>query len=124
MTKSDSDKPTYQDTDSATEPSASRLAASRRTFLGLVGVASGAGTVSASDEELPGYGEGGFGVGGFGEGGTGVAAGRTVSYYADDSGTVTGLGASSALEDWQAGKIDTPLLLDVINAWQSGEQVE
>ncbi|MFP8890303.1 hypothetical protein ACLI4U_11085 [Natrialbaceae archaeon A-CW2] len=121
MTEPDSEQPTGQGASSATKPGSNRLAASRRTFLGLFGIATGAGTVSASDEELPGYGEGGFGVGGFGEGGTGVAAGRTVSYYADDSGTVTGLGASSALEDWQAGKIDTPLLLDVINAWQSGD---
>ncbi|MCU4751338.1 hypothetical protein OB919_04975 [Halobacteria archaeon AArc-curdl1] len=120
MTDSDTDRPVRPYSKPSDASRTDLLAASRRTFLGLVGVATGASAVSASGDELAGYGEGGFGVGGFGEGGTGVAAGRTVDYYADDSGTVTGAGASNALEDWQAGEIDTPLLLDVINAWQSG----
>lgn len=124
MTNSDGDRPIRTEAGSAEVPSTSLLGASRRTFLGLVGVASGASAVGASDEELPGYGEGGFGEGGFGEGGSEGPADRNVAYYADDSGTVTGLGASNALQDWQAGEIDTSLLLDVINAWQRGDVVE
>ena len=124
MTDPDGDRPVRTEAGSAEVPSTGLLGASRRTFLGLVGVTSGASAVSASDEELPGYGEGGFGEGGFGVGGTEAPADRTVSHYADDSGTVTGIGASNALEDWQAGEIDTSLLLQVINAWQSGEPVD
>ena len=124
MTDPDGVRPARPNGRASAAPSTGRLAASRRTFLGLVGITTGASAVSATDEEPSGYGEGGFGVGGFGDGGTEEVVDRTVGYYADESGTVTELGASSALEDWQAGEIDTPLLLDVINAWQSGEVVD
>ena len=95
----------------------SELPTTRRTFFGLVGVATvGAGVASASESDGAG-----FGVGGYGEGGFGIGGYRTVEYYAGDDGIVDDDGVASATEDWKHGLIDTSLLLDVINAWVSGD---
>ncbi|MFP8956049.1 phage tail protein [Natrialbaceae archaeon A-CW3] len=48
---------------------------------------------------------------------------RTLAYYADDDGIVRTDGTTEAFDDWEHGVIETALLLDVINAWHSGEVV-
>lgn len=102
-----------------------QLPTSRRTFVGLVGAVAtsvGIGSVSgtATADET---GTSGYGVGGYGEGGYGVGGYRTVEYYADDDGIVRSHGVDDATEDWERGVIDTSLLLEVIDAWRSGEVV-
>ena len=92
----------------------------RRAFVGLVGVlTAGVGTASGSDSATTGY-----GVGGFGEGGFGIGGYRTAEHYADDDGIVRSDGVSDAIDDWEDGVIDMSLLLDVLDAWRSGEPVE
>ncbi|MFC6720693.1 CARDB domain-containing protein [Halobacteriaceae archaeon SHR40] len=43
--------------------------------------------------------------------------------YTNDEDIVGTNGLRAAVADWQAGDIDTDLLREVVNAWQSGEQV-
>lgn len=48
----------------------------------------------------------------------------TLGYYANESGFVEHSGVVDALGDWRAGIVDTLLLLDVVDAWQSDTCVE
>jgi hypothetical protein len=47
----------------------------------------------------------------------------TVSDYANDENIVTTDGLTEGISDWRADEIETPLLLDVIDAWRSGTPV-
>ena len=97
----------------------SDLLTTRRTFFGLTGALVGtAGIGSATETAVGGYGTGGFGEGGFGIGGE-----RSVDFYADDDGIVRSDGVTDAIADWESGVITTSLLLEVINAWNSGDPV-
>lgn len=48
---------------------------------------------------------------------------RDVSVYADVDGVIQTDGLIEAFADWQAAEIDAELLLEVFDAWQSGDEV-
>jgi hypothetical protein len=47
----------------------------------------------------------------------------TVGDYTNESGVVDQLGLIEAIADWRVDIVDTLLLLDVIDAWRSGDPV-
>lgn len=115
----DRSTPRKDDENGSATLTVSDLLTTRRTFFGLTGALVGtAGIGSANDTAVGGYGTDGFGEGGFGIGGE-----RSVDFYADDDGIVRSGGVTNAIADWEGGAITTSLLLEVINAWQSGEIV-
>ena len=121
MTDRDGDRPSREEHDRgvATTPSVSDLLTTRRTFFGLTGALVGTAGVGSANETAVG----GYGVGGFGEGGFGIGEERSVDFYADDDGIVRSGGVTDAIADWESGVITTSLLLEVINAWNSGDPV-
>ena len=121
MTDPDVNRPTVRtdDANGSATRTVSDLLTTRRTFFGLTGalmVSTGVG--SASETAVEGY-----GVGGFGEGGFGIGGERAVDFYADEDGIVRSGGVTDAIADWQSGVITTSLLLEVIDAWNSGDVV-
>jgi hypothetical protein len=46
-----------------------------------------------------------------------------ISEYTDTDDVVGTAGLTEAIKDWRDGEVDVPLLLEIINAWRSGEPV-
>jgi plastocyanin len=52
-----------------------------------------------------------------------VIVSGTIDHYTDDTDVVTVGGLLNAIDDWRSNKIGVELLLDVIDAWRSGDPV-